>query len=183
MKKLVKILIITFIALSLTGCYAKRKVQSNVYVEPQPVEETEEIDATAAAYTARIEGIVNYAMEFLGRPYVYGAEGPDSFDCSGFTKYVYENIGISLSRVAASQFKNGVEIRDKRELKRGDLVFFKGHDLSDDNIGHVGIVLEADNDTGHFSFIHVSLSDGVTISKSTSEYYRKRYLTACRLIF
>ena len=56
------------------------------------------------------EQIVSYAKQFLGVPYVYGANGPDSFDCSGFTKYVYAHFGYSLNRTASSQMDNGREV-------------------------------------------------------------------------
>lgn len=176
------------IALSLTGCYGKRKVQRNAYNNPvptKPVEanETEAAMAEIAAYVARIDAVINFAKEFMGCPYQYGATGPDRFDCSGFTRYVFSVIGIPLNRLASDQLANGIEIKNKKDLLRGDLVFFQGRDMSDDKIGHVGIVTEVDYDTGLFHFIHVSSSMGVTISKSTDSYFKKRYITACRVIF
>jgi len=76
--------------------------------------------------------IVAYSKLFLGRPYVWGANGPNSFDCSGFTRYVYRHFGISIPRVAADQQDTGRAV-SYDNLRPGDLVFFK------DPATHVGI--------------------------------------------
>jgi len=67
--------------------------------------------------------VVAYASNFLGTPYKWGASGPNSFDCSGFTSYVFRHFGISLPRTAAGQQSAGVYV-SRSELKPGDLVFF-----------------------------------------------------------
>jgi hypothetical protein len=72
----------------------------------------------------------------LGKPYVYGAAGPDAFDCSGFIQYVYASINIKLPRVVKAQVKAGVTV-EKADLKFGDIVFFS--DDADD-LTHAGIV-------------------------------------------
>lgn len=172
-------------ALSLTGCYAKKNTRRNVRhntVKPSVVNKTD-TNAEARALDMKADAVIDYAMKYLGKPYKYGGNGPQNFDCSGFTRYVYGNFDITLNRISADQLANGKEIKDTRKLKRGDLVFFKGRDASSNKIGHVGIVTEVDSATGQFSFIHVSSSSGVTVTKSTSEYYQKRYLTACRIIY
>lgn len=67
--------------------------------------------------------VVAYASNFLGTPYQWGASGPSSFDCSGFTSYVFRHFGISLPRTASGQQSAGVYV-SRSELKPGDLVFF-----------------------------------------------------------
>lgn len=67
--------------------------------------------------------IAAYAMNFLGCPYVWGGNGPYSFDCSGFTKYVYAHFGITLNRVADAQATQGVRL-SRSQLQVGDLCFF-----------------------------------------------------------
>lgn len=69
-------------------------------------------------------GIVNYAMNFLGVPYVWGGTTPSGFDCSGFIQYVYAHFGINLPRVSEDQQNCGVQIKDREDLQPGDLVFF-----------------------------------------------------------
>ncbi len=106
--------------------------------------------------------------------------GPNSFDCSGFTSYVYGQFGYKLNRVSGSQPENGVAV-NRQNLQPGDLVFFKGRNAKSERIGHVGMVVSANPD-GTFSFIHASTTRGVTHSESTENYYVNRYVTACRVI-
>ena len=80
---------------------------------------------------------VQAALSQLGKPYQFGAQGPDSYDCSGLTMWAYHQAGINLPRTAQNQFATGTKV-DRANLAPGDLVFFAG---SDGTIvpGHVGI--------------------------------------------
>lgn len=120
--------------------------------------------------------IVEYAKQYLGCPYVYGGSGSSSFDCSGFTMYVYKNFGYSLSHSARAQSKMGTFV-EKENLQPGDLVFFLDYETMDD-IGHCGIYI------GDGNFIHASSGTGYCVKISTllSGSYDKRYATARRLI-
>ncbi|WP_125154562.1 NlpC/P60 family protein [Clostridium rectalis] len=73
--------------------------------------------------SASSSNIVAYASNFLGTPYEWGGNGPGTFDCSGFTKYVYAHFGISLPRVASDQQNAGSPV-SRDQLQPGDLVFF-----------------------------------------------------------
>lgn len=73
--------------------------------------------------------LLSYAVEELGKPYVYGANGPSTFDCSGFTSYVFKKSGISIPRTSYLQAEKGESV-DKNKLKSGDLVFFDTRSLS-----------------------------------------------------
>ena len=76
--------------------------------------------------------VVSYAYQFIGRPYVFGATGPDTFDCSGFTSYVYRNaVGREITRTTYTQINQGRPV-SRDQLQPGDLVFTNG-------VGHVGI--------------------------------------------
>lgn len=78
------------------------------------------------------QDIVNYAYNFLGRPYVWGAVGPDTFDCSGFTSYVYRHCaGIEITRTTYTQINVGVPV-SYNNMQPGDLVFTYDNE-------HVGI--------------------------------------------
>ncbi len=79
---------------------------------------------------------VDLAARLIGRPYVWGAEGPREFDCSGLTQYVYREYGIDLPRRAVSQSETGDRVG--RRLQRGDLVFFST-DAGGSVVTHVGI--------------------------------------------
>ncbi|WP_031069749.1 C40 family peptidase [Streptomyces sp. NRRL S-118] len=67
----------------------------------------------------------------VGKPYVSGAEGPNSYDCSGLTQWAYRQAGVSLTRTTYTQQNDGVKI-GRSQLKPGDLVFFNG-------LSHVGL--------------------------------------------
>lgn len=79
---------------------------------------------------------VELAASLIGRPYVWGGDGPHTFDCSGLTQYVYGEIGIELPRRAISQSRAGDPVG--RRLQRGDLLFFSS-DLRRSLVTHVGI--------------------------------------------
>jgi cell wall-associated NlpC family hydrolase len=87
-------------------------------------------------YTAPVSApkgsVVEIAMRYLGRPYHWAASGPDSFDCSGFTMFVYKKVGVSLPHSSRAQYGQGRKVA-KADLRPGDLVFFGRP------IHHVGI--------------------------------------------
>jgi hypothetical protein len=87
------------------------------------------------ATPASAEDAVELAARLIGRPYVWGAEGPGSFDCSGLTHYVYGRSGIALPRRAIDQSRVGETVR---RLQRGDLLFFAS-DQRRSLVTHVGI--------------------------------------------
>lgn len=114
--------------------------------------------------------LVNYALRFRGVPYVYGANGPSAFDCSGYTSYVFRHFGVSLPRTAKSQYSAGSSV-SKGNLAPGDLVFFNTVGY----LGHVGIYI------GNGNFVHASTSSGVKISSLSEGYYSSRYAGARRV--
>lgn len=81
------------------------------------------ISRGSSGATASSSSVIAYASTFQGVPYVYGGNGPDSFDCAGFTCYVYAHFGISLPRVASDQQDVGTYV-SRDQLQPGDLVFF-----------------------------------------------------------
>nr|MBO2493812.1 hypothetical protein [Clostridia bacterium] len=120
--------------------------------------------------SARGSDVVAFAMKFLGKPYVYGAEGPNAFDCSGFTYYVFKHFGIYLPRTAYGQRSVGVPV-SKANLAPGDLVLFS-------NPNHVGIYI------GGGKFIHASSGayKAICISNLNSSSYSRRYVGARRVL-
>ncbi len=108
--------------------------------------------------------IVDYAYGFIGTPYVFGATGPNAFDCSGFTSYVFRNAaGVEISRTTYSQINVGSPV-SYGELQPGDLVFTYGLD-------HVGIYV------GGGQYIHAPQpGQGVKVSPVTSFYAARRVL-------
>lgn len=126
-----------------------------------------------------IEDLLKEASTHIGKRYVLGSKGPGTFDCSGFSGYVYRQFGYSIGACSRDQYKYGKSI-DRKELRKGDLVFFTSRS-SGKNVGHVGIVWEVDHETGGFKFIHASTRGGVRISDFEG-YYVQRYVGARRVI-
>jgi cell wall-associated NlpC family hydrolase len=83
---------------------------------------------------------VEWAYREIGKPYVYGAAGPNSFDCSGLVQYVWGKAGVYLSHYTGSQYSEGSHV-SRSQLEPGDLVFFVGSDGSYSAPGHVGIYI------------------------------------------
>lgn len=167
----------------------KQEISDSIYygtikleeiIEAEEAEEAEEVAKAAAqqqisspnrgeitsgtASSASGNAIVSYAYNFIGTPYVYGATGPDAFDCSGFTSYVYANAaGINITRTTYSQMGVGTPV-SYDQLQPGDLVFTYGGD-------HVGIYV------GGGQYIHAPQpGDSVKVSNITSFYSARRVL-------
>jgi len=128
-----------------------------------------------------VDELLDYAKTFIGVPYRLGASGPERFDCSGFTSYVFREFGYDLPHNSTMQFRDCVPVESFSELRKGDLVFF-GARNNIRNIGHVGIVVDVDLERGMFRFIHASSSNGVEIQRSTSPYFMMRYMGAGRVL-
>jgi cell wall-associated NlpC family hydrolase len=131
------------------------------------------INASTNTVPPNVDEIINFAKSLLGAPYIYGGISPDGFDCSGFTSYVYEKLGIQLERTSSDQAKQGDEVA-KENLKPGNLVFFDTNG-SHTSINHAGIYI------GDGKFIHASSGTStrcVIISDITAGYYADNYITA-----
>ena len=128
-----------------------------------------------------VDELLDYAKTFIGVPYRLGASGPERFDCSGFTSYVYREFGYNLPHNSVMQFKESRPVESFSDIRKGDLVFF-GARNNIRSIGHVGIVVDVDLDRGMFRFIHASTSNGVEIQRSTSPYFMMRYMGAGRIL-
>lgn len=129
--------------------------------------------------TAMVRDLLKEARSHMGKRYRRGAKGPSAFDCSGFSSYVYRQFGYDLNASSQAQHTQGEAISTK-ELREGDLVFFTGRNRRR-GVGHVGIVVSADNEKGTFTFIHASTSRGIRID-TNSGYYSSRYIGARRII-
>ena len=135
-------------------------------------------DSTATASSSDLGAqIVAYAKEFLGCPYSWGATGPNAFDCSGFTYYVYKHFGYTLNRGATGQLSNGSSVASMYDLVPGDLVFFYDGKVSTP-VSHVGIYI------GDGQFIHASTGDGrdVQIDDLFTGHYAKKYVYGRHII-
>jgi len=159
-----------------------RHAAARFFATPQDTVANYVLDVTFSTLFPDInDSLIEEAHKHLGKPYRFGGKGPKVFDCAGFARYVYAKFGYSLPGGSIPQSRLGRPVKDRRQLQRGDLVFFQGRP-GHGGVGHTGIVTEVDTVTGVFRFIHAATSTGVIYSYSTEEYYARRYLTARRLL-
>lgn len=121
--------------------------------------------------------VIAAAAEKLGCKYVYGNSGPNVFDCSGFTKYVFKKVGTHLSGSAHGQGYGKGEKISYADLKAGDIVCFDTVESDTDQSDHVGIYL------GDGEFIHASSAKGeVIISSMKGGYYKRTFSWGRRVL-
>ena len=117
------------------------------------------------------EKLVNLAKSKLGCKYVWGATGPNTFDCSGLTSWCHKQLGISIPRTSLAQSKSG-KVVNKSDLQLGDLIFWK---TTSAEVGHVGMYV------GNNQFIHApNKSKPVKYDSLDNSYYKSRYVRARR---
>jgi len=133
-----------------------------------PIKKIERVDRPPA--------VIEIAKDFIGKPYVYGSQGPNSFDCSGFIRYVFSKAGViggiddikkiprTASGIYSSPNTNKISFN---EIQPGDLVFFK----SGSKISHIGLISNvADNEKDEkiFHMVHASSSSGIQDTEKTN---------------
>jgi len=155
---------ILFLTLLLTGCKP----------DPYPKNPHYEVKKPKVKYTPDKKNLEKMVKQLQGSPYVWAEEGPDRFDCSGFTYYMYGSMGIEIPRVAREQAKVGKKISPK-ELQYGDLIFFATDRRRPHKITHVGMYLG----DGWFTHASTVKHEVVYSNLFTSPYYKKR-LRVCR---
>jgi len=117
--------------------------------------------------------VIATAEQYLGVPYVFGATGPEAFDCSGFTRFVFAKHDISIPRTSLNQSQVGTLV-DISEMQKGDLLIFV--DTYKPGISHVGIYIEDGK------FIHATTSTGVSYGKLSQSYWNTRLHSVRRII-
>ena len=191
-----KIILCTLLLLFASGEMVNGKVRkaskkntqkTTAVVEQERVEEIDNFDflyengnddLNVGYESMTVNSLLDEAMSHIGARYRSGSKGPNAFDCSGFTSYVFRQVeGTNIGSSSRDQYARNIPV-SRSEMQRGDLVFFTSPS-SGRNVGHVGIVVDVNGD-GTFSFIHASSSEGVKVSKSTDGYYARRYVGARR---
>jgi cell wall-associated NlpC family hydrolase len=118
------------------------------------------------------EKLFSFIESWYGTPYRYGGFSRDGVDCSGFTQALMSNIyQLNVPRISAEQYNQSKRI-SKKDLKEGDLVFFK---TNGSTISHVGVYLRNNK------FVHASTSGGVMINDLSDDYYARRFAGSGRV--
>jgi len=164
MNKTISLLSIPILFLGFTACKPPHHPKDPNYKIVKP----------KVKYHPNKENLEKMVKDLQGSPYVWAEEGPNNFDCSGFTYYMYGSMGIEIPRVAREQAKKGKLIHIN-ELVYGDLIFFDTERRRRGRITHVGMYL------GDGWFTHASTTDYEIVysNLNTSKYYKKR-LRVCR---
>jgi cell wall-associated NlpC family hydrolase len=89
----------------------------------------------------QIAQVIAFALNQVGKPYEFGAHGPDTWDCSGIIQVAYNNAGITIGAWTGTQQHDGTRITNITNLSPGDLVFIPGSDGTPQNPQHVGLYL------------------------------------------
>jgi len=131
-----------------------------------------DLPVSRGAPVATVRRLIQTSFQYIGVPYWFGGNTPRGFDCSGFTRYVFANIGINLPRMADGQFAIGRPVSTER-LQSGDLVFFETYEPGP---SHVGIYI------GNGQFISATSSRGVAVADLFGQYWGERYLGARRVL-
>ena len=159
--------------LTLTVCLALSACGARGGHTPRPFPGSRSADGEdAAPRTGDSTSVTATALSLRGIPYVWGGATPKGFDCSGFTRYVYAQHGISLPRTAERQYRTGAAVA-ARNLRPGDLVFFS---TIAPGPSHVGLAI------GDGRFVHAPSERGeVRVESLGARYWRRRYLGARRI--
>ena len=140
-----------------------------------PNGEVSETKVKQAVSRASVLTMLETAEEQLGDPYVWGAQGPDSFDCSGLVYYCLEQAGSSRSRYNAagySQVEDWEEIESMDDLEKGDILFFSTNGKS---VGHTGIYI------GGGEMIDASSANGEVVERSCeTDFWQSNFVVARR---
>ncbi len=149
------------------------KAEQKPATKSEPVAQKPQAEtAVETNYSSRGELVVSTAMKYLGYRYRYGGTTPSGFDCSGFTYYVYNKVGVKLSRDMNVQINSGPRI-SRDNLMPGDLLFWSN--TYKRGLSHAGIYI------GNGKFIHAeNESTGVVISSLNTAYWASRYTAAVR---
>lgn len=145
---------------------------------PKPTSST--TGGGSSSYSHSPSGIIECAKDQMGKSYVWGDEGPNTFDCSGLVYFCLKSCGVSTSRVNARSFsqKSSWELVSSiDDLREGDLVFFKSD--TSDGVNHTGIYI------GGGRFIHASSSKGEVVrssfSSDSTQYWNRNFVCGRRV--
>lgn len=126
----------------------------------------------------KVDYVINFGKSLLGKKYKYITSDKKILDCSGFISHIHKQIGLDLPLSCSALASISKKIRPS-EIKKGDLMFFKGRNPTSKHIGHVALVISVDGDI--IQMMH-SCSRGILIEVYNNNiYYTSRFLFAGRI--
>ena len=125
----------------------------------------------------RIVTLIDSAFSYIGTPYKWAGTSRSGMDCSGFVSTAFSAINVPLSRSSTEMSTQGTDI-PLNQAEVGDLLFFKTT-RKRNRISHVGIVVGVGEEV---KFIHASVSQGITVSSLSEDYWQKAYAKTSRVL-
>lgn len=154
---------IAFAATILCSSFTMQKENKSINYPPEKIQTAIDRDS-----------IISYAKQYLGIHYLYAGNDPKKgFDCSGFVNYVFQHYNISVPR-SSSGYKNLGTAKKAQDFKVGDVLVFYGY-RNKTNVGHVGIICQANGMKSKFIHASSGKAGSVTISDLDSDHYSKRF--------
>jgi len=128
--------------------------------------------------TPIVDSVIHYGKSLIGLTYKYGGSSISGFDCSGFLKHIFDKYGLTLPHDSREYVHCGDTV-SLNEIKKGDVLLFKGSNIKSKRIGHVALVIEVNEN--EILMLH-SCRRGVVIDNYLdSDFYMKRFLGVRRL--
>ncbi len=134
-------------------------------------------DLAALGAEERIVTLIDSAFSYIGTPYKWAGTSRSGMDCSGFVSTAFSAINVPLSRSSTEMSTQGTDI-PLSQAEVGDLLFFKTT-RKRNRISHVGIVVGVGDEV---KFIHASVSQGITVSSLSEDYWQKAYAKTSRVL-
>ena len=134
-------------------------------------------DMAALGAEDRIITLIDSAYSYIGTPYKWAGTSRSGMDCSGFVSTAFSAINVPLSRSSTEMSTQGRDI-PLSQAEVGDLLFFKTT-RKRNRISHVGIVVGVGDEV---KFIHASVSQGITVSSLSEDYWQKAYAKTSRVL-
>ena len=134
-------------------------------------------DMAALGAEERIVTLIDSAFSYIGTPYKWAGTSRSGMDCSGFVSTAFSSINVPLSRSSTEMSTQGTDI-PLSQAEVGDLLFFKTT-RKRNRISHVGIVVGVGDEV---KFIHASVSQGITVSSLSENYWQKAYAKTSRVL-
>ncbi len=174
MNKKLLFLFTATIILTFTNCGSSKKVKTRKTSSTKVVKKKEDPKKMSKA-----DNVVAFAKQFKGVRYKWGGTTKSGMDCSGLVFESYRAHDIYLPRISRDMAKKGKKVSLK-DLKEGDLLFFKTSKRGRHRINHVGLVIKSTSK--NIEFIHSTSSKGVIITKFSETYWNKAFVEARRVL-